>query len=103
MDGKCSGLTETLSTLLAFKWLLFGMDVPVVSQVVLPPEGLVTDVTSIGPLICVRALVDQQVIRFGEVTATELAHKLLFRLGWESSSAGLPFWRGELGHIQQAA
>lgn len=87
---------------MAFKWLLFGMDVPVVSQVVLPPKGLMTDITSVRPLVCVCALVDQQVVRLGEVSAAELAHKLLFRLGWESSTAGFSFWRGELGHIQQA-
>lgn len=52
-----------------------------------------TDVASVRPLICVRALVDQQVIGLGEVAAAELAHKFLFRLGWQSSSAGLPFWR----------
>lgn len=75
------------------------MSLPVVSQVVLPPEGLVTDVTSVRPFVCVRALVDQQVVGLSEVAATELAHKLLFRLGWESSTARFSFWRGELGHI----
>lgn len=74
-----------------------------VSQVVLPPEGLVTDVTSVRPFVCVRALVDQQVVGLSEVAATELAHKLLFRLGRKSSPAGFSFRRGELGHIQQAA
>lgn len=79
------------------------MSLPVVSQVVLPPEGLMTDFTSVRPLICVRALMDQQVVGLGEVAATEFAHKLLFRLGRESSSAWFSFRRGELGHIQQAA
>ena len=60
------------------------------------------DVTGVWPLVGVRALVNQQVVGLCEMAATELAHKLLLRLGWQAPSARLPL-RGELGHVQQAA
>lgn len=75
---------------------------PVVSEVVLPPEGFVADVTGVGPLVRVRPLMDKEVVGLGEVAATELADKLLLGLGGQASSGGLLFW-GQLGHIQEGA
>lgn len=90
MDGESPGLTETFSTLLAFERLLFGVDIPVVSEMILPPEGLVADVARVRPLVCVRALVDQQIVRLGKMAAAELAHKLLLGFGRQPPSARLP-------------
>ena len=52
-----------------------------VSKMVLPSEGLPADVAGVGPLICVRPLVDQQVITLGELPVAELADELLLRTG----------------------
>ena len=49
-----------------------------IPEVVLAAEGLPTDVTRVGPLVCVGPLVDQQVVRLGEVTPTETTNVLLF-------------------------
>ena len=53
------------------------MLVPVVPEVVLAPERLAADVARVGPLVRVRALVDQQVVGLGELAAAELADELL--------------------------
>lgn len=74
---------------------------PVVSEMVLSPEGLLADVTCIRPLVCVCTLMDQQVVWFGEMPATKLTHKLLLGLGWQSPSTGLPLGRSQLCHIQK--
>ena len=60
---------------------------PMVSQVVLPPKGFVTDVTCVRPFIRVCALVDKQVVRFGEVPTTELANKFLPRFRREATTS----------------
>lgn len=65
---------------------------PVVSEVVLPSEGFVADITGVWSLVCVRPLMDQKVVGFGKMAATELADKLFFGLGGQSASAGLAFW-----------
>ena len=50
------------------------MYLPVVSEVVLPPERLTTVVTGVGPLVCVCTLVDHQIVRLAELTATVTTH-----------------------------
>ena len=49
-----------------------------IPEVVLAAEGLPTDVTRVGPLVCVGPHVDQQVVRLAEVTPTETTDELLF-------------------------
>ncbi|KAH3825671.1 hypothetical protein DPMN_127552 [Dreissena polymorpha] len=44
---------------------------------VLSPERLAADIARVRPFVCVCSLVDEQVVRFGEVTPAVLAHKLL--------------------------
>ena len=77
--SQCAGLAKSFSTLGTLEGLFFGMDVPVVSQVVLSAEGLPTNITVIRPLVGVRSLVDQQVVRFGELAPTVLANVPPFR------------------------
>ena len=48
-----------------------------ISEVVLASERFATDVAGVGTLVCVRSLVDQQVVRLGEVTSTEPTDVLL--------------------------
>ena len=57
------------------------MNVSVVPEMVLPPEGLATYFTGVGPLVRVRALVDQQVVGLGELALAELADEPLLRAG----------------------
>ncbi len=50
---------------------------PVITKMILPPEPLAADVTRERSLVCVRPLVDQQVVRLSEVAATKTANVLL--------------------------
>ena len=77
VDGERPRLTEPFAALVALEGLLLGVDVPVVPQVVLSPEGLVADITGVRPLIGVSALVDQQVVGLGELPLAELADEPL--------------------------
>jgi len=58
---------------------------PVISQVVLPSEGLATYVTRIGTLVGVRPLVDQQIVALGELSTAEFTNKLLLGPGGPAS------------------
>lgn len=93
MNSQRSRLTKSLAALLTFEGFLLGVNVSVVSQVVLSPEGLLTDVAGVRPLVRVRALVDQQIVGLGEVSPTKLANKFLFGFGRESPARGLPVRR----------
>lgn len=73
-----------------------------VSEVVLSSEGLVANVTGVRPLVCVGPLVNQEVVRLGEMSAAELANKFLFRLGREPAPGRLPV-RGQLAQLGDAA
>lgn len=71
---------------------------PVVSEMVLSPESLVTNIAGVGPLVCVGPLMDEQVVGLGEMSATELANKLLFSLGRKSAPGGFSV-RGQLAQL----
>ena len=71
---------------------------PVVSEVVLPSEGLVADVAGVGPLVCVGPLVDEEVVGLGEMPAAELANKFLFGFGREPAPRGFSV-RGQLAQL----
>ena len=77
VDVKASGLTEAFTTICALVWLILGVDVLVVPEMVLPSEGLATNITRVGTFISVRPLVDQQVVGLGELSVTELADEPL--------------------------
>ena len=57
--GQCAGLTKSFPTLVTLEGLFFGMNVAMVSQVVLSTECLPANITIIRPLVRVRPLVDQ--------------------------------------------
>ncbi len=65
---------------------------------VLSSEGLVTNITGIGPLVCVGPLVDEEVVGLGEMPAAEFANKFLFSLGWEPAPGGFSV-RGQLVQV----
>ena len=77
VDCQGARLTEALATFRAFEWLLLGVDVAVVSEVVLSAEGLPTDITVVWPLISVGPLMDQEVVGLGELPAAVLADEPL--------------------------
>ena len=54
-----------------------------VPQVILSSECLSTGVAGEGSLVCVRPLVDEQVVGLGELTRAELADKPLLGSGGE--------------------
>ena len=65
-------------------WLILGMCVFVVSEMVLSSESLATDITGEGPLICVGPLMDHHIVRLCELSVTELADEPLL---WSGGSA----------------
>jgi len=74
VDSQRPGLAEPFATIVTFERLLFGVNVSVVSQVVLPSKGLAANITVERSLIGVRSLVDEQVVRFGEFSLAELTN-----------------------------
>ena len=48
-----------------------------VSQMILASEGFAADIAGVGPLVRVSSLVDQQVVRLGELSVAKLTNKLL--------------------------
>ena len=75
VDVEAAGLAETLPTVITLEGLLLGVDVPVVTQVVLPPKGLATHITGKWPLIRMGPLMDEQVVGLSELPVAELANE----------------------------
>lgn len=82
MDSERARLTKSLATIVALEWLLFGMNVAMITQMILSTKGLSTNVTRVGTLVSVRSLVNQQVVGFGKLTIAIFADKLFL---WTSS------------------
>lgn len=83
VNGESSRLTESLAAVVALERLLFGVNVSMISQVILTTEGLATDVATVWPLIGVSSLVNQKIVGFGEMTIAVFADELLL---WSRSS-----------------
>lgn len=66
-------LTEAFPTIRTLERFVFGMNVSVVSQMVLPPESFPAYITIEGTLVGVGSLVDQQVVRLAELSLAVLA------------------------------
>ena len=67
------------------EWLLFGMDVTMITQVILSSESFATNITVVGTLIRMSALMDQKVVGFGKFSVAVLANESLL---WSGCSAG---------------
>ena len=80
VDVEAAGLAEPLPTVPAAEGPALGVGVLVVPQVVLPPEGLATNITGKGPLIRVSPLMDEKVVGLGELPVAKLADEPLLRL-----------------------
>lgn len=83
VDREGPTLAESLAAVVALERLLFGVDVAMISQVILTTEGFAADVTRIRALVRVRSLVDQKVVGFGELSVAVLADELFL---WARSS-----------------
>ena len=62
VNGQGSRLTKTFATFCAFERFLLGMNVAMVSQVVLTTEGLATKIARVWSFISVCPLMNQQVV-----------------------------------------
>jgi len=85
VDGQGAGLAETLAAIAALEGLVLGVNVPVIPQMILPPEGLAANVAGIGPLVRVGSLVDEQIVGLGELPVAVLADELLL---WATAAGG---------------
>ena len=81
MYGQCAGLTKSFSTLVTLEGLFFGMNVAMVSQVVLSAKALATLSARERSLVCVSPFVDHHVVTFGELSMAELADEPLLGSG----------------------
>lgn len=76
VDGEGSRLAESLSAIVALERLLLAVDVAMISQMILATEGFAANVATVGTLIGVRSLVDEKIVRFGELSVAILADEL---------------------------
>jgi hypothetical protein len=83
MNGECARLTESFSTIIALEWLLFGVNITMITKMILTTECFSTNVTRVRTLIGMRSLVNQKIVRLCELTITIFADELLL---WSSAS-----------------
>lgn len=77
MHGQSATLAEALSAFAAFEGFLLAVDVLVIPEVILSPEGLAADVAGERAFVGVRPFVDEQVVALREVARAVLADELL--------------------------
>lgn len=76
VDGQSARLAETFTAIGAFERFLFGMDVSMVSKMILPSEGFPTYVARVRSFIGMSALMNQKVVRFGKMSMAVFADEL---------------------------
>lgn len=79
MNGQCTRLAKTFTTIAALKWFVFGMNVFVVPEMVLPSKCFSTNITWKWSFVGVSTFMDLQIIAFGKIAFAILANKLFFR------------------------
>ena len=77
VNGQRSRLTEAFATVGAFKRLLLGMNIPVISQMILSSKCFTTNIARVRTFISVGSLVDEQIVGFGKLSVTKFTNKLL--------------------------
>jgi len=77
VDGERSRLAKALPAFAALERFLLRMDVTVISKVVLPTERLAAQVARVRSLVSVSALVNEEVVRLGELTSAKFTDELL--------------------------
>ena len=92
---EAARLAEPLAAVRALVRLVLGVDVLVVPEMVLPPEGLAADIAGKGSFVRVGPLVDHEVVGLGELTMAKLADEPLL---WSCSplmkgSGSMLMWR----------
>lgn len=78
VHGQCARLTKTFATIAALERFVFGMNIFVISEMVLATECLTAYIAWEWSFVGVRALMDLQIVAFGEIAFTKLANELLF-------------------------
>ena len=73
-------MAKPFAALVTFERLLFGVDVSVVTKVVLPPESLSANITVEGSLVGVGPLMDEEVVRLVNSRLQYLQMKRFFGL-----------------------
>ena len=79
VNGQRTRLAESFAALGTLEGLFFGMDVTMIPEMVLPAESFAADITVKRPLVGVSTLVDQQVVRLGELAVAVFADETLLR------------------------
>jgi len=87
MNGQGSGLAKSFSTFKTFEWFVFGMDVLVISQVILSSKGFAANITVKGSFISVGPFVDEKVVRFGKFSLAKLTDVTFLWLGRGNDSS----------------
>lgn len=88
MDGEGARLAEAFAAVIALEGLLFGMNVAMISQMILATEGFAANVTAVRTLVSVRSFMDQKIVGFGELAIAILADELFL---WARSSRASDF------------
>jgi hypothetical protein len=88
VHGQRPRLAESFAAVVALEGLFLGVDVTVVSEMVLPTEGFSANVTAVGALVGVGSLVDEEVVGFGELPIAVFADELFL---WTCSSRASHF------------
>ena len=81
MNCQSPRLTKTFPAVRTLERLFFRVNVAMVSQVILAPEGFAADIAGVGPLVSVSSLVDHHVVTFGELSMAEFADEPLLGAG----------------------
>lgn len=87
MDRQGPTLAKSFSTFATLEWFFLAVDIPVVSEMILSSKGFTADVTRVRPLVRMGSLVNQQIIRFGELSITKFTDELFLRSGRSAGSS----------------
>jgi hypothetical protein len=90
VNGQSPGLTKPFATVGTLEWFFFGMNVPVVPQMILPAKRFSTNITRVWPFVGMCSFMYQQIVRFGKLSVTVFADELLL---WSSASHASYFHR----------
>ena len=77
VNSQRSRLTETFPTIRAFERLLLGMNISVISQMILSSKSFTTNIARVRTFISVGPLVDEQIVGFGKLSIAKFTNKLL--------------------------
>lgn len=74
VNGKGARLAKTFAAILTFERFLFGMNVFMIAEMILPPESFAANITIERTFVCMSSFVNQQVVGFCEFAMAKLAN-----------------------------